>query len=82
MVLASGAVYTLRVIPNFMEELMSIDRKALASALTVLLLVGACGGSATQAPAAASPSAAASSAAASPAPAASVAPVASGETTA
>jgi len=51
---------------------MSIDRKALASALTVLLLVGACGGSATQAPAA-SPSAAASTApATSAAPAASV----------
>jgi hypothetical protein len=44
-----------------MEELMSIDRKALASALTVLLLVAACGGSATQAPAV-SPSAAASAA--------------------
>ena len=50
--------------------------QALASALTVLILVGACGGSATQAPAA-SPSAAAS-----PAPAASVAPDASAETTA
>ncbi len=55
---------------------MSIDRKALASALTVLLLVGACGGSATQAPAA-SPSAAASSS-----PAASEEPAASAEASA
>jgi hypothetical protein len=60
---------------------MFIDRKALASALTVLLLVGACGGSATQAPAA-SPSPAASTAPASEEPAASAEASASEEASA
>ena len=61
---------------------MSVDRKALAGALAVLLLVGACGGSATQAPGASQAPAASQSPIESQAPAASQEATASQQATA